>query len=69
MINIFKRIKKEGLNAKMILQVHDELNFSVPKGEKKILENIVIEEMENAYQMKVPLKVDCGWGKNWPEAH
>ena len=69
MINIFKRIKKEGLNAKMILQVHDELNFSVPKGEKKILENIVIEEMENAYQMKVPLKVDCGWGKNWLEAH
>ena len=69
MINIFKRIKKEGLNAKMILQVHDELNFSVPKEEKKILENIVIEEMENAYQMKVPLKVDCGWGKNWLEAH
>ncbi len=69
MINIFKRIKKEELNAKMILQVHDELNFSVPKEEKKILENIVIEEMENAYQMKVPLKVDCGWGKNWLEAH
>ncbi len=69
MINIFKRIQKEGLKSKMILQVHDELNFSVPVKEKKILENIVIEEMENAYQMKVPLKVDCGWGKNWLEAH
>ena len=53
----------------MILQVHDELNFSVPTSEKEIVEKIVIEEMERAYLMQVPLKADCGWGKNWLEAH
>lgn len=53
----------------MILQVHDELNFSVPLNEKEKVEKIVIEEMERAYPMQVPLKADCGWGKNWLEAH
>lgn len=69
MAHIYERFKKEGLKAKMILQVHDELNFSVPIAEKEYVEQIVIEEMENAYRMHVPLKADCGWGKNWLEAH
>ena len=69
MSNIFRRFKEEGLKSKMILQVHDELNFSVPIEEKEKVEKIVIQEMEHAYNLKVPLKVDCGWGKNWLEAH
>ncbi|KAA6318048.1 DNA polymerase I, partial [termite gut metagenome] len=69
MARIYERFKKENIKAKMILQVHDELNFSVPIEEKNIVEKIVMEEMEGAYNMKVPLKVDCGWGKNWLEAH
>ena len=69
MTRIYERFKREGLKAKMILQVHDELNFSVPIAEKEYVEQIVIEEMENAYRMHVPLKADCGWGKNWLEAH
>ena len=69
MIRIFQRFQKEGIRSKMILQVHDELNFSVYPDEKEKVEQIVIEEMENAYKMKVPLKADCGWGKNWLEAH
>ena len=66
---IYKRFLSNNLKAKMILQVHDELNFSVPSEEKEIVEKIVIEEMERAYRMHVPLKADCGWGKNWLEAH
>lgn len=69
MIRIHQRFLKEGIQAKMILQVHDELNFSVPLNEKEKVEKIVIEEMERAYSMQVPLKADCGWGKNWLEAH
>ncbi|MEG2126266.1 MAG: DNA polymerase I [Bacteroides sp.] len=69
MARIFIRFKQENLQAKMILQVHDELNFSVPTNEKERVEHIVIEEMEKAYPMHVPLKADCGWGKNWLEAH
>ena len=53
----------------MILQVHDELNFSVLPEEKEKVQQIVISEMESAYKMKVPLQADCGWGKNWLEAH
>ena len=53
----------------MILQVHDELNFSVPMDEKERVQEIVIREMENACPMQVPLKADCGWGRNWLEAH
>jgi DNA polymerase-1 len=69
MIRIYTRFQAEQIKAKMILQVHDELNFSVPIEEKERVEKIVIEEMENAYRMHVPLKADCGWGKNWLEAH
>ena len=69
MIRIYTRFQAEQIKAKMILQVHDELNFSVPVEEKERVEKIVIEEMENAYRMHVPLKADCGWGKNWLEAH
>lgn len=69
MARIYKRFKAEGLQAKMILQVHDELNFSVPLAEKQQVERAVIEEMENAYRMHVPLKADSGWGANWLLAH
>lgn len=69
MIRIYERFRKEGVRSKMILQVHDELNFSVYPEEKELVQQIVIEEMENAYKMKVPLEADFGWGKNWLEAH
>ncbi len=69
MAGIYRRFKEEHLQAKMILQVHDELNFSVPEAEKEAVQRIVIEEMERAWPMQVPLRADCGWGKNWLEAH
>ena len=69
MIRIHRRMKAEGLKAKMILQVHDELNFSVPVAEKDAVQRIVIEEMERAYPLRVPLVADFGWGDNWLEAH
>ncbi len=69
MIRIFQRFKKESIQSKMILQVHDELNFSVYPEEKERVEAIVLEEMQNAYQLRVPLIADCGWGSNWLEAH
>ena len=69
MIAIYHRFQKEHIRSKMILQVHDELNFSVYPEEKEMVGRIVIEEMENAYKMHVPLKADCGWGTNWLEAH
>ena len=69
MINIFNRFKREGIRSKMILQVHDELNFSVVPEEKEKVESIVLEEMQNAFNMQVPLVADCGWGNNWLEAH
>ena len=69
MIRIFNRFQQEGIRSKMILQVHDELNFSVFPDEKERVELIVLEEMQNAYQLKVPLIADCGWGDNWLEAH
>jgi DNA polymerase-1 len=69
MVNIYRRFRKENIKAKMILQVHDELNFSVPDDEKQKVEQIVLEEMERAYPMRVPLKADSGWGNNWLEAH
>lgn len=69
MIRIFNRFKEEKLTSKMILQVHDELNFNVPMDELEVVKEIVTEEMENAYKLSVPLKTDCGWGKNWLEAH
>ena len=69
MIHIYQRFHSEGIRSKMILQVHDELNFSVYPEEKERVQQIVIEEMEKAYAMQVPLRADCGWGKNWLEAH
>lgn len=69
MIRIHRRFKAEGVRAKIILQVHDELNFSVPADEKELVERIVLEEMQGAFEMKVPLTADCGWGANWLEAH
>ena len=69
MIRIYRRFMDEGIKSKMILQVHDELNFSVLKEEKEKVQQIVISEMEAAYKMKVPLLADCGWGQNWVEAH
>ena len=69
MIHIFNRFKAEGIKSKMILQVHDELNFSVYPEEKEKVERIVIEEMQNAFHMAVPLVADSGFGENWLEAH
>jgi DNA polymerase-1 len=69
MIRIYRRFKEEHLRSKMILQVHDELNFSVYPEEREKVENIVISEMQGAYSLKVPLVADAGWGKNWLEAH
>ena len=69
MIRVQKRIKEEGLKSKMILQVHDELNFSVLPEEKERLERLVIDEMQGAASLSVPLIADCGWGTNWLEAH
>ena len=69
MIRIYRRFKAEGLRSKMILQVHDELNFSVYPEERQRVEQIVLEEMQQAYPLQVPLVADCGWGTNWLEAH
>ena len=69
MINVYRRFRKESIKSKMILQVHDELNFSVLPEEKEKVEKIVLEEMQNALKMQVPLVADSGWGKNWLEAH
>lgn len=69
MVHIDRRMQSEKLRSKMILQVHDELNFSVFPDEKEHLSKLVIEEMQNAIQLSVPLIADCGWGTNWLEAH
>ena len=69
MIHIHNRFKAENIRSKMILQVHDELNFSVYPEEKERVERIVIEEMQNAFHMNVPLVADSGFGNNWLEAH
>ena len=69
MVRIYERFKEENIRSKMILQVHDELNFSVYPEEREKVQQIVIEEMEKAYPMQVPLRADCDWGKNWLEAH
>ncbi|MCD8202702.1 MAG: DNA polymerase, partial [Prevotella sp.] len=69
MVNVYRRFKSEGIKSKMILQVHDELNFSVLLEEKEKVEKIVLEEMQNAYPLLVPLVADSGWGQNWLEAH
>ncbi len=67
MVKIYQEMQAQGLTAKMILQVHDELVFEVPVGEKDVLESLVKDRMENIYPLKVPLKVHLGWGRNWAE--
>ena len=69
MIRIWRRFKAENLRSKMILQVHDELNFSVYPDEEKKVQEIVMQEMQNAVNLSVPLTADSGWGDNWLEAH
>lgn len=69
MVRIYQRFLKERIQSKMILQVHDELNFIVLPEEQEKVKQIVIEEMESAYKMKAPLLADSGWGQNWLEAH
>jgi DNA polymerase-1 len=69
MINIHKKIQDQNLQAKMILQVHDELVFDVPKEEIDILSQLVKKEMEDAIKLDVPVVVDVGTGSNWLEAH
>ena len=69
MVRVHRRMKAEGLKSKMILQVHDELNFSVLPEEKEKLQQLVIEEMQGSASLSVPLIADCGWGTNWLEAH
>jgi DNA-directed DNA polymerase len=69
MVRIFQRFQRENIRSKMILQVHDELNFSVVPTEKEQVERIVMEEMQAAYPLDVPLVADSGWGNNWLEAH
>ena len=69
MVSIHRRLKEEHLQAQMIMQVHDELNFNVPMNEVDRVREIVVTEMENAVHLSVPLIADCGVGKNWLEAH
>lgn len=69
MVHIYRRFREEGIRSKMILQVHDELNFSVYPDEQEKVERIVLEEMERAFPLRVPLVADSGWGDNWLEAH
>ena len=69
MVRIQKRLLHENLQAKMTMQVHDELNFTVPEKEVDLVRKVVVEEMENAIQLRVPLIADCGVGANWLEAH
>ena len=69
MINIYRRMKAENMRSTMILQVHDELNFNIVPEERDAMQKLVIEEMQNAFAMSVPLIADYGWGNNWLEAH
>jgi DNA polymerase-1 len=69
MVNIFRRLRKEGFEARMMLQVHDELVFEVPEKEREKVRAVVREEMEDAAALAVPLVVDMGYGDNWADAH
>ncbi len=69
MINIHRRLKQAGMQTKMILQVHDELAFEVPKTELEQARELITQEMEQALKLSVPIKVDIGVGSNWLEAH
>jgi DNA polymerase I len=67
MLSTYQKLKEENLKSKILLQVHDELVLEVPENEEEIAEKILKSEMEGAMPLKVPLKVDMGWGKNWRE--
>ncbi|MBR0065124.1 MAG: DNA polymerase I [Paludibacteraceae bacterium] len=69
MVSIHRRLKEENLQAQMIMQVHDELNFNVPEAEVERVREIVVSEMQNAVHLSIPLIAECGVGKNWLEAH
>ena len=69
MVRVFDALRKEGLKSRLIMQVHDELVFEVPKHEKDVVERLVRREMEHAASLRVPLKVDVNYGGNWSEAH
>ena len=69
MINIRERLRREQLNARMLLQVHDELVFEVPLVELDVVKPLVVEEMERAIELDVPIKAEVGAGRNWFEAH
>jgi DNA polymerase-1 len=69
MVRVFDRISGEGMKSRLIMQVHDELVFEVPEEEKQAMEKLVRREMERAVSLRVPLKVDINFGRNWSEAH
>ena len=69
MINVAARLEKEGLQSRMVLQIHDELVFDAIPSEVERLEALVKEEMENVIKLSVPLTVECNHGNNWLEAH
>ena len=69
MVSIHRRLKAEGLQTQMIMQVHDELNFNVPVAEVDRVREIVVGEMQNAVHLSIPLIAECGVGENWLEAH
>ena len=69
MVSVYREIRKRNLKSRLILQVHDELNFSVLPEERETVQNLVLEEMQRAFTMSVPLVADYGWGNNWLEAH
>jgi DNA polymerase-1 len=69
MVRIFERMRREGVESRLIMQVHDELVFEAPEREKLVMEKLVRHEMEHAVELRVPLKVDINFGRNWSEAH
>ena len=69
MINVDRRLSEEGLQSRMVLQIHDELLFDALPEEVETLERIVREEMENVIELSIPLTVECNHGNNWLEAH
>jgi DNA polymerase-1 len=69
MIDVDHALKKQGLASAMLLQVHDELVFEIPRGELEAAGELISQEMEQVWHLAVPLKVELGWGENWAEAH
>ena len=69
MVRVYRRLKAEGLRARLILQVHDELIVECPEAEREKAVQVLREEMEHAVAYTVPLTADAGWGRNWAEAH